>query len=697
MATLEKIRNKGGAFVAIFIGLALAAFIMTDLMSSGPSIFSGNQTEVLNINGKSIGIEEYQNKISEMEEFNKLNTGATSLTEEETYSLREQIKEMYINQAILEERYEQLGIAVTSDELIDMVTGRNIHPAIYQHPLFADVNTGIFDPQRVMSFLQNKNVDPTAYFYWMVMEEQLLNEKLFIKYGNLLKKGMYMPTALKNQEIVSRNKSVDFDFIGVRLSTVADSLVTVSDKEIKDYYNKNKKYFKREATRDIEYITFAIEPTAADREAAMEWINKLLVDFSSPEVDAAQFVNLNSDIQYLGRNQRLAEFSTQVQDFISSAKVGDVFGPYFEDNAYKASRLVSISSIPDSARASHILIQEASLEASNALADSLMGLIKKGADFADLARRYSKDPGSAINGGDLGWFTEGMMVPEFNDAVFFGKTGDIVMTQTQYGIHIINIQQQGPATTKYNLATLVREIQYSSETYQDVYRYAARFAADNNTVEKFNQAIEEGKLVKRFGRSIRENDNNIGTFTSARELVRWSFESKVGSLSPVFEFDDQFVIANLVSSAEEGYASVSEVSPQITNYLKQQKKADLLSAQLESKLASGADLATIAAEYDTQVESVNGLSFSDVQIPGAGVEPALVSAAVNTPAGQVSKPVKGNNGVYVLIVNNVENQEVSEDLLDTEFAQNTLMRVDYQLIRTLRNDAVIKDRRATFY
>lgn len=697
MATLEKIRNKGGAFVAIFIGLALAAFIMTDLMSSGPSIFSGNQTEVLNINGKSIGIEEYQNKISEMEEFNKLNTGATSLTEEETYSLREQIKEMYINQAILEERYEQLGIAVTSDELIDMVTGRNIHPAIYQHPLFADVNTGIFDPQRVMSFLQNKNVDPTAYFYWMVMEEQLLNEKLFIKYGNLLKKGMYMPTALKNQEIVSRNKSVDFDFIGVRLSTVADSLVTVSDKEIKDYYNKNKKYFKREATRDIEYITFAIEPTATDREAAMEWINKLLVDFSSPEVDAAQFVNLNSDIQYLGRNQRLAEFSTQVQDFISSAKVGDVFGPYFEDNAYKASRLVSISSIPDSARASHILIQEASLEASNALADSLMGLIKKGADFADLARRYSKDPGSAINGGDLGWFTEGMMVPEFNDAVFFGKTGDIVMTQTQYGIHIINIQQQGPATTKYNLATLVREIQYSSETYQDVYRYAARFAADNNTVEKFNQAIEEGKLVKRFGRSIRENDNNIGTFTSARELVRWSFESKVGSLSPVFEFDDQFVIANLVSSAEEGYASVSEVSPQITNYLKQQKKADLLSAQLESKLASGADLATIAAEYDTQVESVNGLSFSDVQIPGAGVEPALVSAAVNTPAGQVSKPVKGNNGVYVLIVNNVENQEVSEDLLDTEFAQNTLMRVDYQLIRTLRNDAVIKDRRATFY
>lgn len=697
MATLEKIRSKGGVFVAIFIGLALAAFILTDLMSSGPSIFSGNQTEVLNINGKSIGINEFQNKISEMEEFNKLNTGATGLTEEETYSLREQIKEMFISQALLEERYEQLGIAVTSEEVLDMVTGRNIHPSIYQHPLFADPGTGIFDPQRVMSFLQNKNVDPTAYFYWMVMEEQLINEKLFIKYGNLLKKGMYMPTALKNQEIAARSKSVDFDFVGVRLSTVADSLITVSEKEVKDYYNKNKKYFKREATRDIEYITFAIEPTDADRTAALEWVNKLIGDFSSPEVDPIQFVNLNSDIQYIGRNQRLAEFSSQVQDFILSAKVGDVFGPYFEDNAYKASRLVAINNMPDSARARHILIRETTPDATNALADSLMDLIRKGADFADLARRYSQDPGSAINGGDLGWFTEGMMVPEFNDAVFKGKTGDLVKTQTQYGIHIINIQQQGPATPKYNLATLVREIHYSSETYQDVYRQAARFAADNNTPEKFNQAIEEGKLVKRYGRSIRENDNYVGGFTSARELVRWAFETNVGSMSPVFEFDDQFVIANLVNAVEEGYASVNEVSPQITAYLKQQKKAELLAAQIEAKLASGASFETIAADYNTEVETVNGLSFSDIQVPGAGVEPALVSAAVNTPAGQISKPVKGNNGVYVLKVNNVETVEVSEDLLNTEFAQNTLMTVDYQLIRALRNDAEIKDRRARFY
>ena len=415
------------------------------------------------------------------------------------------------------------------------------------------------------------------------------------------------------------------------------------------------------------------------------------------EVDPIQFVNLNSDIQYIGRNQRLAEFSSQVQDFILSAKVGDVFGPYFEDNAYKASRLVAINNMPDSARARHILIRETTLDATNALADSLMDLIRKGADFADLARRYSQDPGSAINGGDLGWFTEGMMVPEFNDAVFKGKTGDLVKTQTQYGIHIINIQQQGPATPKYNLATLVREIHYSSETYQDVYRQAARFAADNNTPEKFNQAIEEGKLVKRYGRSIRENDNYVGGFTSARELVRWAFETNVGSMSPVFEFDDQFVIANLVNAAEEGYASVNEVSPQITAYLKQQKKAELLAAQIEAKLASGASFETIAADYNTEVETVNGLSFSDIQVPGAGVEPALVSAAVNTPAGQVSKPVKGNNGVYVLKVNNVETVEVSEDLLNTEFAQNTLMTVDYQLIRALRNDAEIKDRRSRFY
>ena len=270
MATLEKIRSKGGILVGIFVGLALLAFIMMDFMSSGASIFTGSQMEVANINGTSVNIQDFQNKVSEMEEFNKINTGGSAMSEDEAYRLREQVWNQLISQTLLEEQYEQIGIAVSSDELMDMVTGRNIHPAISQHPLFANQQTGVFDRQAVVSFLQNKSQDPTAYFYWMVMEEQLLNEKLFNKYSTLLKKGLYVPKAWKDSEIAARSKSVDFDYITVRFTSVADSLVSVSETEINAYYKKNRDDFKQNASRNIEYITFDIVPTEADRMAAQD-------------------------------------------------------------------------------------------------------------------------------------------------------------------------------------------------------------------------------------------------------------------------------------------------------------------------------------------------------------------------------------------------------------------------------------------
>lgn len=697
MATLEKIRSKGGILVGIFVGLALLAFIMMDFMSSGASIFTGNQMEVANINGTSVNIQDFQNKVSEMEEFNKINTGGSAMSEDEAYRLREQVWNQLISQTLLEEQYEQIGIAVSSDELMDMVTGRNIHPAISQHPLFANQQTGVFDRQAVVSFLQNKSQDPTAYFYWMVMEEQLLNEKLFNKYSTLLKKGLYVPKAWKDSEIAARSKSVDFDYITVRFTSVADSLVSVSETEINAYYKKNGDDFKQSASRNIEYITFDIVPTEADRMAAQDWINELIPNFSSAETDPIQYVNLNSDVPYNGRNQRAAELSSQLESFVTSAQVGEVYGPYLENEAYKASRLVAINNIPDSVRARHILVREATSEATNSLADSLLNLARRGADFADLARRYSLDQGSAINGGDLGWFPEGVMVKPFNDAVFYGKTGDIVKAESQFGVHIIHIQQQGVLSPKYQLATLVREINYSSETYQNVFSKATRFAADNNNVELFNKAVEENNITKRYGRAIGENDNSVSGLSSSRELVRWAYEAKVGDLSPVYEFDDRFVIANLVSVSEEGVRALSEVRPQIERTLIADKKAELLTAQLAEISASGADFPTIASKMNTSVQSAENINFASFQVPGAGVEPALVAAAVYTPAGQISKAVRGNNGVYLVKVNNVEANEVMADNIEVELEQNASMKIDYEMLQSLRDNAEIVDGRSKFY
>jgi peptidyl-prolyl cis-trans isomerase D len=697
MATLEKIRSKGGVLVAIAVGLALFAFIMMDFMSSGGSMFSGNQTEVANINGTSINIQDFQNKVSEMEEFNKLNQGNSALSEEEVYRLREQTWTQLVNQTLLEEQYEEIGLNVTSDELMDMVTGKNIHPAIQQHPLFANQQTGAFDKQQVVNFLLSKNQDPTAYFYWMVMEEQLMNERLFNKYSALLKKGMYVPQMWKDSEIAARSQKADFDFVVARFTSIPDSAVNVSDSEIKDYYNKNTHLFEQAASRDIEYITFNIEPTEADRQTTSEWITDMLQDFGSAEVDPIQFVNLNSDEPFSGRNQRPAEFSSQIAAFVTNAEVGDVYGPYLEDNSFKASRLVAINNLPDSVRARHLLIRSTSMEETNKLADSLLNLARNGADFADLARRHSEDQGSAINGGDLGWFGEGMMVKPFNDAAFNGKAGDIEKVETQFGVHILHIQQQSNPSPKYQIATLAREITHSSKTYQDIYSKATKFAAMNGTPEKFNQAVEEENLTKRFGRSIGKNDRSVGGLESSRELVRWAYEAKVGELSPVFEFDDRFVFAHLIAANEEGIRSLEVAQSQIERELIADKKAEKLLAQMKEKIESGADLETIAQQMNSTVQSAQNITFASFQVPGAGVEPALVAAAVNTPANQISKPVKGSNGVYVLKVNNIETIEVSPENVTNELNQNLTMKIDYQLVESMRENAEIVDRRAQFY
>lgn len=697
MATLEKIRSKGGVIVAIFIGFALFAFIMTDMMSSGSSMFRSASNDVAKINRTSVSIQEFQNKINEMEEFHKLNRNVSTLAEEEVHMLRDQTWNQLINQTLLGEKYDQLGLTVTSDELLDMVAGKNVHPFLLQHPLFANQNTGVYDQNQALNFLKAKNTDPTLSFYWRVLEEQLINEKLFNKYKNLVKKGMYIPSAWVEEETEARNRMVDFDFVIARWSLISDSLVTVSDTEIKKYYKENGKLFKQDESRDIEYITFDIEPTEADKQATLDAIEKMKADFSNPQVDAAQFVNLNSDEPFHGVNQKASEFNFALEGFLASAVVNDVYGPYFEDESFKVSKVIAINQIPDSVKARHILIREASLEASNLLADSLINLIKKGGNFSDLARKHSIDQGSAINGGDLGWFAEGMMVKPFNDACFEGKKGDLVKVESQFGVHIINIQEQGKTTTKFQVATLARKVSYSSKTYQNVYTNATRFAALNNTPEKFNNAITEENLTKRFGRELRKNDRNVGNLESPRELVRWAFESKINALSTVFEFGDQFVIALLTKTNEEGTMPLVLVKPQIERELINNKKADLLIERFSQAIKETESLANVAEKMNSQVQSAQDISFGSNQVPGAGIEPALVSLAVNAPANQISKPIKGNNGVFVVKVNNIENSGIEKELVRQELNRTIEMSIDYQLIESLKENAKIEDNRSNFF
>lgn len=697
MATLERIRSKGGVLVAVLIGLALLAFILTDLLSSGSYIFRRSQMMVAEIEGQSISIQEFQSRVSEMEEYAKLNSGQSSLDAEMINRLRDQAWNQMVNEILLNAKYEAVGISVSPAELLDMVTGPQAHPMIQQ--LFTNPQTGIFDKQQVIRFLKSKQYDPTANFYWNFVEDQLINERLYEKYSTLFQKGLYVTNQWINSEAKARSQSVDFNFVIKRLTSVPDDQVSVTEKEIKAYYNDHKETFKQTASRDIEYITFDVEPTDEDRENTRQTVLDMKKDFSSPDIDPVQFVKFNSDIPFNSNYFKPEALEPEIRDFVTSASEGDVYGPYFENNTYKLTRLVDIAQLPDSVRARHILLRNNPQNPDEAeqLADSLMNLLKNGADFAELARQYSEDPGSAINGGELGWFRQGQMVQPFNDACFFGKKGDIVKVETNFGWHIIHIIDKGRATTKYQLATLGREVTYSSKTYQDVYSRATRFAALNNTVEKFNQAIEEQNLTKKYGRNLQKNDRFVGNLESPRELVKWAFKADIGELSPIFEFGDQFVIAVLSNITEEGYMPLDAVRNRIERQLMNEKKKEILIKQFKEQKASQSSLEEIANALEGELHSATDVTFNTFQVTGAGTEPALVGLALYSPVNEISEPVAGNNGVYMVEVTNKKETEVDTELIKNQLKSSLFQKISYQLLPEIREKAEIIDNRSNFY
>ncbi|WP_016777647.1 SurA N-terminal domain-containing protein [Anaerophaga thermohalophila] len=697
MATLERIRSKGGVLVAVMIGFALLAFILTDLLSSGTSIFQRSQMEIAEIDGESVSIQEFQARVSEMEEYTRLNSGESSLGEEMVNRLREQAWNQMVNEIILGEKYEELGIEVTSAELVEMVTGSEVHPMIRQ--LFSNPQTGAFDKQQVVNFLRSKQYDPTANFYWTFVEDQLINERLFSKYSSLFGKGFYVTNQWIENEANARSNKVDFNFLVKRITSIDDDEVSVSESEIKAYYNENIDEFRQEASRDIEYLTFDVEPTKEDRENTRERLLEMKDDFSSPDIDVAQFVRINSDVPFNPRYMKPEALDPEIRDFVTTASEGDVYGPYFEDETFKLTRLVDVAQVPDSVRARHILLRNnpQNPDEADQLADSLINLLNNGADFEELARQYSEDQGSAINGGDLGWFRQGQMVKPFNDACFFGEEGDIVKVESQFGIHIIHIMDKGIPSTKYQLATLGREVTYSSKTYQDVYSEATRFAALNNTQEKFNKAIEEQNLTKKYGRNLQKNDRNVGNLESPRQMVKWAFEAEKGDMSPIFEFGDQFVIAVLTNITEEGDMPLSEVRNRIERQLINEKKKEKLIEQLKEQKESGKSLEEIAEAVDGEIQSASDITFNSFQVTGAGVEPALVSLAVYSPVNQVSEPAAGNNGVYLVQVTNKEEVEVDKEQVKRQLVNSLNQRVSYQLLQTIRDNAEIVDNRSNFY
>jgi peptidyl-prolyl cis-trans isomerase D len=703
MAVLEKIRSRMGILVSVIIGISLLAFILTDFLSSGKSVFSGNQLEIAEISGKTISVKDYEAMVNQLSDVYKFNTGQNNLTDETVESIREQSWQSLVDDNILGEEFSELGLEVCSKEVLDMVQGANPHQYIRQ--LFTNPDTKEFNRAAVIQFIKSLDSEQKdgagRKSFWLYLENQITKERIQSKYYSLIRKGLYATTAQQQAETNESSKKVNLSYVFEPYSSISDSSIKIKESELKDYLKAHETDYKQEASRDIEYISYSIVPSNEDFIQSQKWINDIKAEFLST-TEIKQFVKLNSDVPFEEKFKKESELPDTLKRLFS-AKVGDSYGPYFEDNTYKIARLVESKNLSDSVRARHILIKmtaqtKEAADKAKATADSLLAVVKKGGKFDELAKQYSTD-GSANKGGDLGWFKEGAMVKPFNDACFNGKKGEVVVVESQFGFHVIEITEKGKESKKVQIGVLGKKVEPSNITLQAIYQKASTFAGSNNTGDKFVSAVKKDGIELKSATYLNENMKSVQGIEKSRELVRWAFKAEENTISGVMEFGNIFVIARLSQIREKGTATLKQVEDQIVAAVKKEKKAEQLIEKLKKDLSGSSTIEAFSTKLGKQVQSANDITFSSYAIPGLGFEPAVIATAVTIAPNKVSEPVKGENGVYVISAASatVPAEQTDPTMVRMRIASMYSNRVGYEALNVLKKIADIKDQRSKFY
>lgn len=700
MALLQKIRNRAGIFVIIFVGIALFLFIIDP--TTFQHFFQKQSTDIAEINGKSVDYKEFEEFFNSHRDFLVVAQQKSSLDSEEDEKIRTQAWNDVLQKYLLEPYFEEVGLSVSDVELEDLMYGSNIHYVILQN--FTDQQTGAVDTAQIRNFFESAGDDARYSIiadYWKMI---IKKDRLSTKYDNMIAKGFYTPKRLAEMDYNEKNSMSDFIYIVRPYKSIPDEQIKVSDEEMKKYYDEHQYMFVEDkASRDIEYVVFEVVPSAEDSLAALEEVQELYSEFIKLEeghVDfASRYSEFKSDPRFVAESQLMPSLPAG----FFNLEVGTVTDIILDGSVYYFSRIDKVAQRPDSVMASHILIvpsDSVSIEVCRVKADSLMNLINKGADFASLAVVNSDDTGSKGKGGDLGWFTDGMMVTEFNEACFNGKKGDLVIAETQFGVHIIKIYDQTKPLKKITLATVNKEIHFSDRTANLYFSKASSFAADNTTAKKFDEAIVKEKYIKRIASKLSDLDNRISGVENAREIVRWVYkpETKKDDISSVFNFTDKYIVVKVSAVREKGVLPLADVKETIQPIVMKNKKAEKLIAELNNDIKANSDLFTIAEKYGTLVDTVTNASFGAFSFPGIGIEPNLNAVAAAIHANKLSEPVKGNNGVYVI---KVINQMPAPAKTDFAAEQLGLMRNQasqiYKVFETIEKRADISDFRSKYF
>lgn len=699
MAVLSKIRKRSGLLL-LAIGFALLAFVVQDLFSSGMKSFS---KEVGSVNGKDISFEDFRIKVANTEKNGQNGQTMTAM------QASNQVWNQEVSIALLTAEFEKLGLRVGEKHIVEVFKA---DPNIGQNQMFLNA-AGKFD---LMKFKEYFKSNPEGIQMLKDREKDAeLNAKYQI-YNSLVKGAMYTTEAEGKMKYEAEMNKVNFDFVAVPFSTIKDSDVKISDDEIIAYMKTKEKKFKSEESRELDYVLIEEKPSAQDEAEIKKNVDALLLPsvrynketgkndtipgFQSAS-NVAEFVNMNSDIPFDSTYVSKQDLPAENAEQLFNLATGAIYGPYMYNNYYCISKSLGRKAGAKS-KASHILIswegtqvpnkkEKRTKEQAKAKAEGLLAQAQANPSMFMILAMSNSDDSSAQQGGDLGYFSPGQMVKPFNDFVFNNPIGKIGLVETEFGYHVINVTDKQDAI---KLATIAQKIEPSEVTNDKIYTQATKFEMDAASKD-FAALAKEMKLTVNPSVRVKAIDENFGSMSNQRQIVKWAFESgtKIGNVKRFEIVNVGHVIAKLKKVNEKGLMAVEDARPQVEPILKNKKKAEKISAKMK-----GSSLAAIAAANKVTVANAADLTLENPNVPGAGFEPKVVGMAFSSKSGKVSQPIEGNSGVYVIATKVVTKAPALPKYTDyvTKLKPQAVGNAG-RFLQALKDDADIQDNRADFY
>jgi peptidyl-prolyl cis-trans isomerase D len=700
MALIGTLRDKMGILLVVFIFLALLAFILGELLGNNSPLL--NQNEVGEINGHSISIEEFQSAVEERRANYILNFNREP-GEQEMNTLRQQAWDLLIARYAIVPQYEKVGIEVTDNEVVDMISGTNIDPNIRQ--AFINQETGEFDRAMLGNYINQLKLMPEGSegrVRWELFQRDLKPSRERIKYENLLLKTSYVTTAEAEREYHLQTDVAEVKFVYVPYYAVSDSAADIDESQLREYYNEHKEQFKTEHTRDIKYVSFPLVASAQDSAEIRQEMQEIAAEFGKTKEDSLYAVS-NSESQGAYQKYNVSNLPAFLKP--EDLKEGSVIGPFIEGNTYKVVKVSNIFKDTVSyAQASHILFKwddetPAAKRAAREKAQGVLREIRNGADFAAKAREHGTD-GTASSGGDLGWVYTGQMVKPFEEAVFGATKPGLLnnLVETQFGYHIVKVTRVKD-NTAYEIGVIEKVIGPSDATTNEAYRSAELFAASLSSTEEFEERAESQGVTVLESSNITAGERRIGMLGDARQIVQWLFrDASEGEVSDIFDLQDQYVVAVMTDETEEGYRSLESVKNEIMPEVRKKVKGNIIIERLKETTGTLEEIAN-AYGNDANVYNSSDLKLASNNLPTAGFDPKAVGIVFGLEDGKRSDPYKGENGVLVL---ELQNKTIAPEIADytaykTAIQQEYQQRSAFNIAEALKDHAEIEDMRYKFY